>query len=348
MRGVVAAALGLLVAGCGPPPGGRTGPPPGALPADQLRVKLKRYQQTERHERKFLVGLAEGDDLQQTTRRAFAAIDRQLRWVPRGGLHLLSGLYRVDKSPQDSDGRFHVLAVLDRVAAGDHLRGKRDERLERLRTAIAACRKKADACDLSGARVCLEGLETPLREARDVHLASRAMEGDSSRSPMPAEGRIEALKGRLHKAEANRKSMLVQVFRTVDGKAAGDLNAGLQAVVSGGGLKLASGAVSAGQVKQALAGNTSAVALAATGAGAGYVLVGRVDVKYAGSEMGQYFAFAAGQVKVVDTVCGRTVLQLTLPRTKGGHISRRQACDKAASNALSALTARLTAWMQRR
>ena len=205
-----------------------------------------------------------------------------------------------------------------------------------------------DACDLSGARVCLEGLETPLREARDVHLASRAMEGDSSRSPMPAEGRIEALKGRLHKAEANRKSMLVQVFRTVDGKAAGDLNAGLQAVVSGGGLKLASGAVSAGQVKQALAGNTSAVALAATGAGAGYVLVGRVDVKYAGSEMGQYFAFAAGQVKVVDTVCGRTVLQLTLPRTKGGHISRRQACDKAASNALSALTARLTAWMQRR
>ena len=351
MKHAIPLVLLSALASCGPPPETKNGAPrdtaSSALPPEQLRIKLKKYQQTHRHERKFLVGFGEGEELQATSRQAFDAITRQLQWLPSGSKHLLSGLYRVDRSPRDSEGTYHVLAVLDRAAAGDHLRTMRDQRLERLRTAIAGCRKKLDSCDVAGARTCLPRLEAPLTRARDVHLASRAMEGDSARSSIPAEGEIEALKGRLDRAVANRGSMLVQVFKTVDSKPRGDLNAGFQAVVSGGGLKLASGALTASQVRQALAGNTRDVALAATTAGAGYVLVGKVDAVFSGSEMGQYFAHATGQAKVVDTVCGRTVAQLTTPRIKGGHISRSQACDKAVSNTVKDLSQKLLQWLQR-
>ena len=343
----------LATASCGPPPDPADGPPRSdgafrALSPEQLRIKLKQYQRLQRHERKFFVGLAEGEDLQPTTQDAYDAITRQLQWVPAGGRHLLAGLYRVDKSPRDSEGRYHVLAVLDRVSAGDHLRGKRDQRLQRLQTAMAGCRKMLDSCDLSGAQACLPRLEAPLRRARDVHLASRALEGDSSRSPMPAEGDIEALKARLDKATTSRGTMLVQVFKAVDKKSAGDLNSEFQAVVSGGGFKLASGAIGAAEVKQAMAGDTSSVALASTQAGAGYLLVGRVDATFSGSEMGQYFAHATGRLKLVDTVCGRAVAQLTADNVKGGHISRSQSCDKAVSNAVEKLTIQLKRWLRQR
>lgn len=339
----------LFAVSCGPLPPPPPPPPPGALPPDQLRVKLKRYQQDQRHERKFLVGFAEGTNLQAATQRAYDAITRQVQWVPAGGRELLVGHYRVDKSPQDSEGTYHVLAVLSRQAAGGHLQNKRDEELKRLRAAVGGCRKLLDSCDIPGVRSCLGQLEAQLKKARDVHLASRAVEGDSSPSPIPEAGSVLALKARLDRVAANRGSMLVHVLKSVDGKPAGNLDASFQAVVSKGGRRVASGTITDTQVKQAMAGNTRALAQASTDAGAGFVLVGSVDATFhSADKYGQYFAHATGRLKVVDAVCGRTVAQLTVPSLKGGHINRRQACDKAARTVVKQLSARLQRWLQQR
>lgn len=332
----------LCTASCGPPQGG-------ALPAEELRTRMLRYQRNHLHQRQFYVGIAQAAELQTATSQAYQAITRQLTWLPDGSRQLLQGLYRVDRSAKDKSGVVHVLAVLERVAAAGHLRRLRDERRGQLRTALAGCRKKLDTGDLPGARACHGQLLRLVGNVRGLHVASRSAVGDgATAAPLAEEGQVKALGGRIGSAEAMGKSVLVKVLKEVDGRPAGDLNPAFQAIIAGGGLKLASGAVSANEVKQALGGNTRVLARTGQSAGAGFVLAGSVESAFSGSEMGQFFARATGRLKVVETQSGRTVLELSVGQTKGGHIARRPACDKAVSHVVKKLTADLKTWVASR
>ncbi len=342
MRTLMVAALVWAAAGCGPPGG--------ALAADELRTKMLRYQQNHLHQRKFYVGVAQGADLQAATGLAYDAITRQLTWLPSSSSRdVLRGLYRVDRSATDSSGEVHVLAVLEREAAASHLRRLRDEQRATLRLSLISCREKVNTADREGARRCVRDLSALVVQARDLHVAARAALGDEVRAtPLPEEGQVKALTLRFGSAETMGKSMLVRVVKVTGGRRLGDLTPTFQTVVSEAGRKLASGSINTRQVIQALAGNTRGVAAAGKRAGAGYVLVGRVRATFSGSEMGQYFAHAGARLKVIETVSGRTVKELSSDNVKGGHISRRQALDKAVSNAVKELTPKLRQWLNRR
>jgi hypothetical protein len=79
---------------------------------DEVRRQLMQHQQIKRHQRLFYVGIGEGGALEEATQAAYDEITRQLTWLPAGSRDLLRGLYRVDRTATDRDGRVHLLAVL--------------------------------------------------------------------------------------------------------------------------------------------------------------------------------------------------------------------------------------------
>jgi hypothetical protein len=334
-------ALALLAAsGC-------SGADGGALERDELRRRMLRYQQDRLHQRSFYVGIADGPDLQAATRKAYDAISRQLTWLPGGSRHLLAGRYRVDRTGTDRDGRVHVLAVLEREDASRHLARLRDRRTEELRAALPGCEHKLADGNLEAARACVAGAQKLAADARTLHAASRAAVGDPAPSTvLPGEGRLERLAHRLGQAEDRLRSVLVRVLGLVDGKLT-DLDSPFQQVVTGAGRKLSAGTLSAAEVRGAMNGSTSELATLGRERGAGLLVLGIVEARYSGAEMGQHFAFADGRLKLVETIGGGTLAELAARRIKGGHISRAQACQRAADNAVRALGGLLRGKLQK-
>ena len=127
-----------LLAGCGgtsavggagagqpapPQPGGA--PTVRALSAQQVNALMVRLQRERFGERQFFVAIVSASDLQAARRQGFAAILRQLTWLPPGAWAQLEGQCRVERPTTDDQGQTHVLAALerDRVAAGLKLAG---------------------------------------------------------------------------------------------------------------------------------------------------------------------------------------------------------------------------------
>jgi hypothetical protein len=331
--GVLHAALVLvtLTFGCG-----------GRGSRDEVRRQLMQHQQVKRHQRLFYVGIGEGGALEEATQAAYDEITRQLTWLPPGSRDLLRGLYRVDRTATDRDGRVHLLAVLEREAAAAHLQRVAVEKRAALKGTLNDCRRKLEAGELGGARKCVGGADQQVQLVRQLLAASKAAVGDPARpQPFPEEKEAAELTAKVSESAARGRTVLLHVLRVVDGQLTGDLDAEFRTVVSGSGFRLADGSVNTSQVNGALEGNTKALADAGRAAGAGYVVVGRVAARFSSEEMGQYFAWARGQVRVVETTSGRTVADLSYDKIKGGHVSRQQACERAIEHAVSRLQAEL-------
>lgn len=314
---------------------------PKGPPADEVRRRLLQRQQVKLHQRLFFVGVADGATLDEATQAAYADITRQLTWLPEGSRHLLQGMYRVDKNLPDSRGRIHVLAVLEREAAAAHLRKLASERQGSLKVALDVCERLIKDGDVPRTRACLaERVESKVVAVRQLLAASRAAVGDPARpTPFAGEKRAADLARRVKAGEVRGRSVLVHVISVVDGKQRGDLNAAFGRVVTTRGLKLASGAtVLPLQVELALKDNTADIAKTGKLAGAGYAVVGKVEAKFSSEDSGQFFAWARGRIRLLETTAGKAVADFSYDQIKGGHISRQQACERALQNAVAKLT----------
>ena len=337
----LAMALGFLLAGCG----GAIHQSPHS--PNDLQMKMMRYQQVMLHQRLFYVGIARAYNLQSATEQAYAEITKQLTWLPTGAPDLLVGLYRVDRTATDTEGNVHVLAVLEREDAGNHCRRLRDESRRTMGKDLTRCRLLLDAGETTEARECLADASRLLYRARTLHKASYSAVGD----PAPAfvshnSGDLQRLKDRISAASTRKRSVLIQVHKIVDGRYLGDINPEIAKVVSASGLKIASGTIARRQVDRALAGSTSAISAEGKKTGAGYIVVGKVDARFIGSEMGQYFATGNARLKVIETEGGRTMAELNSGTIKGGHISRDKALLRAAENAIKAVNVKLSGVLQ--
>jgi len=269
-------------------------------------------------------------------------ITRQLTWLPEASRGLLRGLYRVDRTATDREGRIHLLAVLEREAAAAHLGRLAFEQRGKAKAALNDCRRQLQAGELASARSQIALIEGQIGQIRTLLAAARAAVGDQARpAPFPEEQEAAELKARISEGEARRRTVLVHVLRIVDGTLTGDLTTSFRTVVSQRGLRVAHGNLSEGQVNAALEGTTRPLAEMARTQGAGYVVVGRVAARFSSEDMGQFFAWASGQIRLIETTSGRTVADLSYDHIKGGHISRGQACDQAISNAVSKLATEL-------
>jgi hypothetical protein len=314
------------------------------LPRDELRRKLLQYQETKFHQRQFFVGVAHGATLEQATDSASAEITRQLTWLPTGSQGLLRGMYRVDRSATDSEGSVHVLAVLEREAASAHLRKLCRDVEASASLRLVACRKQLRAGEVAAAQACLAAATEEVTKARDLMAASRAAVGDQSRRTfLAAEEEASALAKELSTSQATRRSVLVRVLKKIDGRASGDLDAEFAAVCTNAGLKRASGVLSAARVSEALGGSTDGLLGVARTAGAGYVLVGEIAAQFSSEDSGQFFSFAVGSLRLIETTGGRSVAEISCKDVKGGHISRRQANEKAVGEATAQLKRELQA-----
>jgi hypothetical protein len=296
-------------------------------------------QQVKLHQRLFYVGYAAGPTLDAATQTAYAEITRQLTWLPADSRQILQGMYRVDKNVPDSDGQVHVLAVLEREAAAAHLRKLAGEQVAALRVALDKCEGLVKDGEIPRAKTCVSQRVNPLvQKVRTLYAAARAAVDDQrTPAPLAEETRAAELSRRIGAGEVAGRSVLVCVLSVVDGRQQGTLDAEFSKSVASAGLKLASGNVLPMQVKLALQGNTGDVAKAGREAGAGYAVIGRVEAKFSSEDSGQYFAWASGRVRVIETTAGRAVADLSYDKIKGGHISRRQACEKALHNAVAKL-----------
>jgi len=327
-RPVLLAILASLLAGCGT----------GAAPAEEVRRELLRYQQVKRHNRLFFVGIAQDASFEKARAEAFAEITRQVTWLPEKRRGVLEGLYRVDRVITDRSGELHLLAVLERQAAADHLQRLSGERRAELKVTLADCARRLEAGQLKQARSCVSPVEGKLEQIRELLAASRAALGDPPRAqPFPEEDEARKLSARLGDAKTRGGVVLVYVLREVDGSVTGDLNAELGQVVSRQGLRLAGATVPQRVLEQALTGSTEGIAAIGRKAGAGYVVAGQVKARFSSEESGQFFAWARGELKVIETTAGKTVAELSNEQIKGGHVTRQQACDRAIDNAVARL-----------
>jgi hypothetical protein len=316
----------------------------GALPREEVRRKLLRYQEVQLHQRQFFVGLAAAATLDRATEAAYQEITRQLTWLPAGSQDMLRGMYRVDRSAQDSSGDVHVLAVLEREAAAAYLRKQAREVEEPVRVKLQGCQSQLKAGELQSAQACLEEGKRQLARVRELITAARAAVGDLARPTLlPAEELAEKLEGQITGGQTQRRSALIHVLRELDGQAAGDLDGELASMCTDLGLKRVSADIPAAVVRQALEGRASGLLSLARSAGAGYAIVGAIKGRFSSEDSGQFFSFADGGLKVFESTGGRIVAEVACQEVKGGHISRQQANEKAVKEALVRLKGQLQA-----
>jgi hypothetical protein len=330
---VLLTTLLVLVMGCGRPS------------PDEAQRQLLKHQQIKRHNRLFFVGLARGSTNEDATRSAYAEITRQLTWLPKDGRAMLEGLYRVDRVMVDDEGQVHVLAVLERQAAADHLKQVVEKERAGLATLIKRCERHLDAGQLKTARSCAEPVKGNVKKVRDLSSAAQAAVGDSPRpAAFPEQAWATKLSSRLDQAGARSKVLLVRVLRVIDGRQAGNLDVQFGRVATRRGYRLADGRLSRQQVEGALSGETAAaVAEVGRKSGAGLVVLGQVVGRFSSEESGQFFAWARGQLRILETTAGKVVGELSHEQIKGGHVSRKQACERAVDNAATQLESALSA-----
>jgi len=316
------------------------------LSAEEAQRLLLKHQQVKRHTRVFYVGLASAATMDSATGAAFAEITRQLTWLPKSGRHMLEGLYRVDRALSDRDGQVHVLAVLERQAAADHLATVVRKRRAKLAGTLQGCSRRLKRGELKQARRCMEPVKGELSQIGELTAGAQAAVGDSPRrAEIPEERLAKELGAQLAAADSRSKVMLVRVLRVIDGQPAGNLDVRFGRVVTTGGYQVVDGRITHHQIEAVLArgGGARAVAEAARTAGAGYAVVGQITARFSSEEGGQYFAWARGQLRVIETAAGKIVGELSHEQIKGGHVSRKQACERAVDNAATALQAVLKA-----
>ncbi|MDX9982282.1 MAG: hypothetical protein RBU25_19835, partial [Lentisphaeria bacterium] len=80
-----------------------------------------------------------------------------------------------------------------------------------------------------------------------------------------------------------------------------------------------------------LAGYPGVATRAGAAARADWLLLVLVDARFTSELYGQFFAEAGGRVELIESATGRRVNIADLTVVKGGHVSRRNALNRAAS-----------------
>jgi hypothetical protein len=324
--------MAILAVKCHP------GNPSGPAEPQEVRRILSRQQQTKLHQRLFYVGLADAMTLEAATDKAFADISRQLIWLPLESRELLRGMYRIDRQLLDRRGRIHVLAVLERQAAAAHLQQVAREKRGLLRNLLSSCQQHENAGDIKQARSCLDHALVQVKAVQLLLAASRAAVGDLAQAePFNEESQANKLSDRFNGIIARGHSVWVHVIREEDGKKIGYLDVEFSKEIVKHDFKLVSGRMVDDQIDLALAGHTKDLSAQGQAAGAGYLIVGKVSAQFSSELSGQYFAWANGQIKVIETTAGHTIAEFSYDKIKGGHLTREQACEKAVMNAVSQL-----------
>lgn len=325
----------LLLAACPPPSGGAP---------DEVRRKLLQYQGLRLHDRQFFVGIARGATLELATQEAFRELTRQLTWLPAGSQEMLRGMYRVERTASDDAGGVHVLAALEREAAEAHLRTLYQQEDGVAVNALRECERLLRAGEAGQASRCLEGARARVARARELHAASRSAVGDHARrAPIASESLAAELGRELGSTQTGRRSFLLRILREVDGVADGELDAELSPTLIDRGLRRAQGELSVKAVEGALAGDAEAALAASRRLQAGFLVVGRVRARFSSEDSGQFFSFAEGSVRVIESTAGRILVEVSCKDVKGGHISRRQANERAVLEAVKLLREKLRA-----
>jgi hypothetical protein len=319
-------------------------PPPGGGAPDDVRRTLLQYQGLRLHDRQFFVAIARGATLEAATEEAFRELTRKLTWLPAGSQEMLRGMYRVERTASDSAGGVQVLAALEREAAEAHLRALYQQEDSAAVNALRECQRLLKAGEAAQASRCLERERARVARARELRAASRSAVGDHARpAPIASELLAAELGSELGSTQTGRRSFLLRILREVDGAADGDLDDELSPTLIDRGLRRAQGELAAGAVAGALAGNAEAALAAARRLQAGYLVAGRVRARFSSEDSGQFFSFAEGTVRVIESTAGRILLEVSCKDVKGGHISRRAANERAVREAVKLLREQLRA-----
>jgi hypothetical protein len=316
----------------------------GPLPGAELRRKLLEFQASRYPARQYVIGLGSGATLEAATQAAFGEVTRQLTWLPAGSQDVLRGMYRVVRSATDADQQIQALTALERDGASTYLQKLSREAEQAARDRLPDCRRALEAGEIDQAEACLARGNADLVRASDLLVAARAAVGDAQigpRAPLPTQVAYGDLARQSSAGKTGRRSLLLHVVKEHDGRAAGDLDETFAPAALESGFKRLAGELGSDVTGKALGGSPAALLKAARASGAGYALVGRVRAHFSSEEMGQYFAMASGVVKLIETVGGRSVVELSCQDVKGGHISREQALDKAVKEATRRLLEQL-------
>jgi hypothetical protein len=338
-RTLRATLLLLLLPAC--PGGGAT---TGTLPGAELKKKLLEFQATRYPARQYVIGLGGGPTLEAASQAAFSEIAHQLTWLPAGSQDVLRGMYRVVRSATDTDQQVQALAALERDGASTYLHKLAREAEQAAKDRLPDCRKALEAGEVDQAEACLARGNGDLARAGDLLAAARAAVGDAQigpRAPLPTQAAYSDLQRQSSAGKTGRRSLLLHVIKEHDGRATGDLDETFAPAAMESGFKRLSATLGDDVTSKAMAGSPAALLSAARASGAGYALVGRVRARFSSEDMGQYFAMAGGAIKLIETVGGRSVIELSCQDVKGGHISREQALDKAVQEASKRLLEQL-------
>jgi hypothetical protein len=317
-------------------------PPPRGTSPEEVRRRLLEYQGLRLHDRLFFVGIARAATLELATQAAFGEITRQLTWLPAGSQEMLRGMYRVDRKVSDDAGEMQVLAILEREAAEAHLRILYQAEDSGALQLLHQCEGLLKAGEAAAATTCLEGARAKVTRAGELHAASRSAVGDHARrAPLASEALAVELTQQLGTTRTGRRSFLLHVLRDLDGRSAGDLDTEFSPLLIDRGLRRAQGELAAESVTGALAGSPEAALASARRSQAGFVVVGRVSARFASEDSGQFFSFADGTLRVIESTAGRILVEVSCKDVKGGHISRRQANERAVREAVASLKGKL-------
>lgn len=313
------------------------------LSTEEMRQSMQEHQNASLKSGQYFIGLADDTSRATATDAAYFNITQQLNFLPPGSTEMLRGLYRVDSSRTDRQGRIHVLATLNREQASVYLRKQAREEGSALTSSIAACKNQVKAGQIAQASVCIEVVRQKASRVRDLIGAAAAAVGDKSTSTtLPEERQLEELAGELASSKSLGQVILVGVLKIVDGKNQGDFNSECNSTITTSGWKIASGPLAEAQINKILADPPADLAPTLKSQGAAYAFAGKVTITYLGKVKKKFVAKAKGLAKLLDTANGKIVAELTPAEVTGQGANRQEALNKATADLLVRLQAELS------
>jgi hypothetical protein len=191
----------------------------------------------------------------------------------------------------------------------------------------------------------LIGEGKPVRAIERLDAASKALDGLPT---VALTGDIANTDVLAHEIAASRdksrqavdraaRTAAVKVILVMDervappGGATAELDGELPGRVAARGIVSARPTVNDLRLLAAASGDTTAAEEVGSRSGAAWLLIVRIDSRQTSEVHGQFFAEASGTVSLIETSTGRIVSGDDLGRSKGGHITARDAALKAAA-----------------
>jgi hypothetical protein len=299
---------------------------------------------------RYVVGMAEGPSLVEARNAAFAQITDKLAALPESRQRLLRGLYRIDYLSTGTDGRVHVLAVVDREAASAILRKRARHRRWDLAKTLDRCGQLLEERQRRRAQQCLAWARQLEQEITDLRVASRAVVDQQPPDvAMPESRRLPQLAERVQAQEEQEvtegrpPSVLVHIERYDDGERRGTANEAFVGLLRSEGLRVKERPVSRGLMEDALGERPEVVADVARAAGASYALIGRVERRRTTTEHEEErYALASGTLRLIDASTGQVLAEVARGKIRGGDTADLRSPAQAFAGTMQELKRRLS------